>query len=742
MNQPDKSCYTFGDFRLDEAERRLLRNGRAISLAPKVFDTLLLLVKNSGHLVEKDEFMRQIWADTFVGEDALARNISILRKALGGSSDSQSCIATVPTRGYRFVAEVQKGDGRNRSEAAKANSVPRESARQPETSPSPLPIVEQNSAHAPLPGLPVGRAPSLPGEANHRGPWRRRIVFGALVLSAGSFAGLVTFFLLAPPPTPRVTSIAQLSHSARFDPWGKIITDGTRLFYLQREGDHWNSMQIPVSGGESQPFPVPFRNTRILDISPDRTEFLIAPFVRRSRSLSLWTMPLVGGTPHRLGNIIADDAVFSPDSTRIAYFTQDGVYVCSRSGSAVRKLAEMPGDHADLAWSPDGKVLRFRAQDPKTLSSTFWEVSSDGLNLHPLLPSWSAWGGTWSPDGRYYFFLSCTEEVCGIWALREKRRFPYLSRAVQPVRLTQDTAGFSFIAPSIDGHRLFAADRRTPHYELLQQDQGSKQFVTRLNGAIVGAVDYSRNGDRIAWTGSNGILWQSRPDGSRRVQLTAEFSEVLGPRWSPDGTRIVFNAKKKERPHNIYAVRAEGGAVEELLPEDVIHVYPDWAPDGRSIAYSTGLDKNVAPPADGAVYVLDLQTRETRKVPGSDGLEYPRWSPDGRYLAALSENSENAMLFNFQTRRWKQIAHGHLLSGLSWSKDGKYLYFEDILEPKEPVYRMRTGDAHPERWTDFDSVLQSGVARCQFSGLAPDGSVLVIAWRGSPEIYSLDLDLP
>lgn len=55
---------------------------------------------------------------------------------------------------------------------------------------------------------------------------------------------------------------------------------------------------------------------------------------------------------------------------------------------------------------------------------------------------------------------------------------------------------------------------------------------------------------------------------------------------------------------------------------------------------------------------------------------------------------------------------------------------------------MRTGDAPPERWTDFDSVLQSGVARCQFAGLAPDGSVLALVWRGSPEIYSLDLDLP
>lgn len=55
---------------------------------------------------------------------------------------------------------------------------------------------------------------------------------------------------------------------------------------------------------------------------------------------------------------------------------------------------------------------------------------------------------------------------------------------------------------------------------------------------------------------------------------------------------------------------------------------------------------------------------------------------------------------------------------------------------------MRPGDSKPERWTDFDSVLQTGVGRCQFAGLAPDGSMLAIAWRGCPEIYTLDLDLP
>src|SRR5215469_2823028 len=106
MSQPTLPRYRFGEYCLDAGERRLHRRGVEISLAPKVFDTLLLLVENPGHLIEKEEFMRRLWPDIFVGDDALARNISILRKVLGGSSDSQSAIATVPKKGYRFVAEV------------------------------------------------------------------------------------------------------------------------------------------------------------------------------------------------------------------------------------------------------------------------------------------------------------------------------------------------------------------------------------------------------------------------------------------------------------------------------------------------------------------------------------------------------------------------------------------------------------------------------------------------------------
>src|SRR5260221_8928021 len=108
MNQLTSLQYRFGDFCVDAAERRFLRCGVVIPLAPRVFDTLLLLVENPGHLIEKESFMKRLWPETFVGDDALARNISILRKVTGGPSDSQSVIATVPKkRSEEHTSELQ-----------------------------------------------------------------------------------------------------------------------------------------------------------------------------------------------------------------------------------------------------------------------------------------------------------------------------------------------------------------------------------------------------------------------------------------------------------------------------------------------------------------------------------------------------------------------------------------------------------------------------------------------------------
>src|ERR1044071_1180001 len=111
MSRPIKHLYEFGPFHLDAHERVLRRDGQPVALTPKVFDTLLVLVERSGHVVAKDELMQRLWPDSFVEEGNLAFNISILRKALAESGGDTQFIETVPKRGYRFTASVRELGG-------------------------------------------------------------------------------------------------------------------------------------------------------------------------------------------------------------------------------------------------------------------------------------------------------------------------------------------------------------------------------------------------------------------------------------------------------------------------------------------------------------------------------------------------------------------------------------------------------------------------------------------------------
>jgi pimeloyl-ACP methyl ester carboxylesterase/DNA-binding winged helix-turn-helix (wHTH) protein len=107
----DQRFYLFDGFRVDASERLLFKDNREVSLTPKVFDTLLVLLENSSHVLTKKELMEQVWPDSFVEENNLAQNISILRKALGDGKEGEPYIQTVPKRGYRFVADVRTTGG-------------------------------------------------------------------------------------------------------------------------------------------------------------------------------------------------------------------------------------------------------------------------------------------------------------------------------------------------------------------------------------------------------------------------------------------------------------------------------------------------------------------------------------------------------------------------------------------------------------------------------------------------------
>src|SRR5262245_25444738 len=126
MSHPTKQLYEFGHFRLDPVERLLYRDGEIVTLTAKVFDILLVFVRNSGCTLDKEEVMRQVWSDQFVEEGNLTRNVSTLRKVLGENQENHRYIVTIPGRGYRFVAEVREvavENGDSNSQAAAAARV-------------------------------------------------------------------------------------------------------------------------------------------------------------------------------------------------------------------------------------------------------------------------------------------------------------------------------------------------------------------------------------------------------------------------------------------------------------------------------------------------------------------------------------------------------------------------------------------------------------------------------------------
>src|SRR6185369_18074210 len=108
MIEAKNDTFTFGPFLLDVKERVLLRGSKPVSLTPKVFATLLMLVEKAGHIVEKEELISALWPNTYVDEANIAQNIFKLRKVLGKNRVGKTYIETVPRRGYRFLAIVNR----------------------------------------------------------------------------------------------------------------------------------------------------------------------------------------------------------------------------------------------------------------------------------------------------------------------------------------------------------------------------------------------------------------------------------------------------------------------------------------------------------------------------------------------------------------------------------------------------------------------------------------------------------
>jgi len=170
---------------------------------------------------------------------------------------------------------------------------------------------------------------------------------------------------------------------------------------------------------------------------------------------------------------------------------------------------------------------------------------------------------------------------------------------------------------------------------------------------------------------------------------------------------------------------------------------PSWSADGRSIIFERWTADQTRT-RHSAVYILDLSSRQTRALPGTQDFDGVHWSPDGKYAAASDEAHEKLMLFNFKTEQWSELADGPAYGwGIRWSSDSAYVYYQHVAQGEEqPIFRVRVSDRNVEQITSARQILRADVLGYTLTGLAPDNSPVASLLRRNSDVYALELDLP
>jgi Tol biopolymer transport system component/DNA-binding winged helix-turn-helix (wHTH) protein len=645
MSVETQQLLKFGAFILRADESVLERDGNAVPLTPKMYDMLLVLVRNPGRIVEKDMLLREVWPDSFVEEGNIAFNIRQLRKLLGCDAQSPVFIETVPRRGYRFIAPVEPA-----------------SPAGPAASPDPMieTFVESTAASR----------------------WPKKAIGSAslIVVLALIAAGYTWRNLTATAPGLLASSLSIEKLSADGNIYHAVLSgDGKNLVYTHRNGSGKQSLWVrDLNTSNSVQIVAPSDHFYGgMALSPDGETIYFARGSQTGPQTDIFRMPIAGGVPEKVIESTQGWMSLSPDGSRISFvrcpYTEDehcSLYIADTDkGLNEKKLVTRPKfiRISDNRISPDGKKIAFASGHSRTASNEFglYEVDIESGVERPLSNEKFFNIG-------YLTYLPGQESVLMTAMQRPDRSYPIWRVSVadgKTERLTTDSECYSRL--SIDKQAsILLATRVTPDFRLYLHSLENPG--TSVPIASAGTVTFASN-DRLIFSSEmsgNSEIWSAKTDGTDQRQLTNDPATEVEPIVSPDGSEIFFGSDRTG-VLQLWRMNIDGSEPRQLTRQD--GGYPlVISPDGRWIFYRSAMN--------GTIRKVELETGQEEVVstdlgrkmtisPKSDLIAFAKREKDAVSLHIYSITDARVIRsFNIDTPRAR-------VAQIAWSKDANQLNY-------------------------------------------------------------------
>lgn len=621
-----KHFYEFGPFRLDADERRVLRSGVELSLnndgrierlPPKAFDLLLLLVRNGNRMVGREELIEQLWPGTFVEENRLSDNISILRKFLGDNARNPEFIETVPKHGYRFLTDVRVVTDEVVAfvEETRAHIVIEESDEQTK---QPRNLIATNS---------------------HVVNWRTPVLVGSLLVVlviTGIFWMRRSSSHETKVPLLLKTSQFTSETTQEFDP--AISPDGKLIAFSRHDGQQEQIYVKQVGAGEALQLTYTARARNGASTwSPDGLLIAYIHFPNLGlEPQAIFTVPALGGPSRKVFSnkdfAFGPGLDWSPDGKHLAFSARSkpqeaqAVYLLNLASQETRRITS-PTHLSDvdnrMEFSPDGKVLAFVRTSTSGQGEIYRVNLPDGQEQRLTNDNRSIIGMSWTADGQSIVFSS--NRAGGgftLWKVAADGGTP------EPVPIGGENA----LNPSVSriGNRIAFVKANTDtnvwRLDLSNPKVGPTSLISSSRHDRNPAL--SPDGKKIAFESSrtgNLEIWMCDYDGSNSIQLTNFDGPIASnPSWSPDGQYLAYEARP-DGHSDIFVMRVEDGNSRRLTVEGSNELSPSWSRDGKLIYFASDRSGTTE------VWSMSAQGGALTQVTRNGGYEAVE-STDGKFL--------------------------------------------------------------------------------------------------------------